>query len=52
MRKETKKTKQNHKERYVNLKSFEIRKATAKIRLSSHKLSILTGKWCKTDATQ
>ena len=38
------------KERYLNLKFY--RKAMAKIRLSSHKLSILRGKWYKIEAAQ
>ena len=34
-------------ERYLNLKNFEIRKAISRLRLSSHKLAIVTGKWYK-----
>ena len=32
-------------ERYLTLKNFEARKAISKLRLSSHKLAIVTGKW-------
>ena len=34
-------------ERYLNLKNFEIRRAISRLRLSSHKLAIVTGKWYK-----
>ena len=35
------------KERYLNLKNFEIRNALSKLRLSSNKLAVVTGKWYK-----
>ena len=35
------------KERYLNLKKFEIRNALSKLRLSSNKLAVLIGKWHK-----
>ena len=35
------------KERYLNLKNFEIRNALSKLRLSSNKLAVATGKWYK-----
>ena len=42
------KIKQKHeKERYLSLKNFEIRQAISKLRLSSHKLAIVIGKWYK-----
>ena len=34
-------------ERYLNLKNFEIRNALFKLRLSSNKLAVVTGKWYK-----
>ena len=34
-------------ERYLNLKNFEIRNALSKLRLSSNKLAVVTGKWYK-----
>ena len=34
-------------ERYLNLKNLEIRKAISRLRLSAHKLAIVTGKWYK-----
>ena len=40
------------KERYLNLHDFEIRKAISKLRLSSHKLAIVTGKWYKIEKSQ
>ena len=33
------------KERYANLKNFEIQNALSKLRLSSNKLAVVTGKW-------
>ena len=33
------------KERYVNLKNFEVQNALSKLRLSSNKLTVVTGKW-------
>ena len=35
------------KERYLNLKNFEIRNSLSKLRLSSNKLAVVTGKWYK-----
>ena len=35
------------KERYLNLKNFEIRSSLSKLRLSSNKLAVVTGKWYK-----
>ena len=35
------------KERYLNLKNFEIRNALSKLRLSSRKLAVITRKWYK-----
>ena len=35
------------KERYLNLKNFEIRNALSQLRLSANKLAVVTGKWCK-----
>ena len=32
---------------YIHLNSFEARKVTAKVKISLHKLSILTGQLCK-----
>ena len=38
----------HEKERYLGLGNMEIRKALSKLRLSSSKLAIATGKWFKT----
>ena len=35
------------KERYLNLKTFEMRNALSKLRLSSNKLAVFIGKWHK-----
>ena len=35
------------KERYLNMKNFEIRNVISKLRLSSNKLAVVTGKWYK-----
>ena len=35
------------KERYLNLKNFEIQNALSKLRLSPDKLAVVTGKWYK-----
>ena len=35
------------KERYLNLKNFEIRNALFKLKHSSNKLAVVTGKWYK-----
>ena len=35
------------KERYLNFKNFEIQRAMSKLRLSSNKLAVVTGKWYK-----
>lgn len=37
----------SNKQIYIHLNSFEARKGTTKIKISLHKLSILTGQLCK-----